>query len=156
MNFWKAAVLSFHFGMNCWYSTFRDLLSRRLAHYQHFLGFYLSVKPHVGSASHNVLPMKPLIPGWPGYWPLFLLFVSSPSGRYLMELVERHGQQRWSLIATYLTGRIGKQCRERWHNHLRPDIKVLQIILLSYNSPCRARQSLLLSERSGPSYIHRF
>jgi hypothetical protein len=41
-----------------------------------------------------------------------------------MELVERHGQQRWSLIATYLTGRIGKQCRERWHNHLRPDIKV--------------------------------
>ncbi|CAM6083181.1 unnamed protein product [Calypogeia fissa] len=43
--------------------------------------------------------------------------------RYLMELVERHGQQRWSLIATYLTGRIGKQCRERWHNHLRPDIK---------------------------------
>lgn len=44
--------------------------------------------------------------------------------RFLMELVERHGQQRWSLIATYLTGRIGKQCRERWHNHLRPDIKV--------------------------------
>ncbi|KAL3690614.1 hypothetical protein R1sor_016923 [Riccia sorocarpa] len=43
--------------------------------------------------------------------------------RYLMELVERHGQQRWSLIATYLKGRIGKQCRERWHNHLRPDIK---------------------------------
>jgi myb proto-oncogene protein len=24
-----------------------------------------------------------------------------------------------------LPGRIGKQCRERWHNHLRPDIKVL-------------------------------
>jgi len=44
-----------------------------------------------------------------------------------MELVERHGQQRWSLIATYLTGRIGKQCRERWHNHLRPDIKVCTI-----------------------------
>ncbi|BBM98918.1 protein MpR2R3-MYB1 [Marchantia polymorpha subsp. ruderalis] len=43
--------------------------------------------------------------------------------RYLMELVERHGHQRWSLIATYLKGRIGKQCRERWHNHLRPDIK---------------------------------
>ncbi|KAL5991529.1 hypothetical protein ACLOJK_012438 [Asimina triloba] len=26
-------------------------------------------------------------------------------------------------IAQKLTGRIGKQCRERWHNHLRPDIK---------------------------------
>jgi hypothetical protein len=22
-----------------------------------------------------------------------------------------------------LEGRIGKQCRERWHNHLNPDIK---------------------------------
>jgi hypothetical protein len=42
-----------------------------------------------------------------------------------MELVERHGQQCWSLIATFLTGRIGKQCRERWHNHLRPHIKVI-------------------------------
>ena len=29
---------------------------------------------------------------------------------------------RWSLIATALPGRNGKQCRERWHNHLKPDI----------------------------------
>ncbi|KAG0586760.1 hypothetical protein KC19_2G115000 [Ceratodon purpureus] len=43
--------------------------------------------------------------------------------RYLMELVKKHGQQRWTVIADYLHGRIGKQCRERWHNHLRPDIK---------------------------------
>lgn len=40
-----------------------------------------------------------------------------------MELVKKHGQQRWTVIADYLPGRIGKQCRERWHNHLRPDIK---------------------------------
>lgn len=44
--------------------------------------------------------------------------------RHLMELVKKHGQQRWTVIADYLQGRIGKQCRERWHNHLRPDIKV--------------------------------
>ena len=25
-------------------------------------------------------------------------------------------------IANHLPGRIGKQCRERWHNHLNPDI----------------------------------
>lgn len=31
--------------------------------------------------------------------------------------------RRWSHIAQLLTGRIGKQCRERWHNHLRPNIK---------------------------------
>ena len=28
----------------------------------------------------------------------------------------------WRRIATLVPGRIGKQCRERWHNHLRPDI----------------------------------
>ncbi|XP_002992026.2 myb-related protein B [Selaginella moellendorffii] len=43
--------------------------------------------------------------------------------RFLGELVAKHGCQKWSLIATYLPGRIGKQCRERWHNHLKPDIK---------------------------------
>ena len=26
------------------------------------------------------------------------------------------------MIASHLPGRIGKQCRERWHNHLNPDI----------------------------------
>ncbi|CAK9193638.1 unnamed protein product [Sphagnum troendelagicum] len=43
---------------------------------------------------------------------------------YLMELVERHGQQCWYLIATFLTGRICKQCRKRSYNHLRLNIKV--------------------------------
>lgn len=28
----------------------------------------------------------------------------------------------WSLIARQLRGRLGKQCRERWYNHLNPDI----------------------------------
>lgn len=39
--------------------------------------------------------------------------------------MEKHGIRKWSQIAQMLKGRIGKQCRERWHNHLRPDIKVL-------------------------------
>ena len=34
-----------------------------------------------------------------------------------------HGAKKWSMIAGHLPGRIGKQCRERWHNHLNPDIK---------------------------------
>ena len=29
---------------------------------------------------------------------------------------------RWSAISLALPGRNGKQCRERWHNHLKPDI----------------------------------
>ncbi|XP_073298532.1 uncharacterized protein [Primulina huaijiensis] len=41
----------------------------------------------------------------------------------LIQLVEKYGVRKWSQIAQVLKGRIGKQCRERWHNHLRPDIK---------------------------------
>ncbi|KAI5054907.1 hypothetical protein GOP47_0030052 [Adiantum capillus-veneris] len=43
--------------------------------------------------------------------------------RRLSQLVEKHGQQHWSRIAMDLPGRKGKQCRERYQNHLRPDIK---------------------------------
>jgi len=30
---------------------------------------------------------------------------------------------RWAAIAQQLPGRIAKQCRERWHNHLNPEIR---------------------------------
>uniref|UniRef100_A0A2N9HYE6 Uncharacterized protein n=1 Tax=Fagus sylvatica TaxID=28930 RepID=A0A2N9HYE6_FAGSY len=43
--------------------------------------------------------------------------------RLLVQLVDRIGIKKWSQIAKLLTGRVGKQCRERWHNHLRPDIR---------------------------------
>ncbi|KAF8037572.1 hypothetical protein BT93_B0453 [Corymbia citriodora subsp. variegata] len=41
----------------------------------------------------------------------------------LITLVNKHGPKKWSQISRMLRGRCGKQCRERWHNHLRPDIK---------------------------------
>lgn len=41
----------------------------------------------------------------------------------LKSLVQVYGPKNWSLIAKHFEGRIGKQCRERWHNHLNPDIK---------------------------------
>jgi len=41
----------------------------------------------------------------------------------VMEMVQKYGAKNWSAIAQHLPGRIGKQCRERWHNHLNPDIK---------------------------------
>lgn len=41
----------------------------------------------------------------------------------IIELVAKYGAKKWSLIASELQGRIGKQCRERWHNHLNPNIK---------------------------------
>ncbi|CAM9187554.1 unnamed protein product [Ectocarpus sp. 8 AP-2014] len=30
---------------------------------------------------------------------------------------------KWSKIASYIPGRMGKQCRERWFNHLSPTLK---------------------------------
>eukprot|EP01083_Nonionella_stella_P154054 495886_1 len=42
--------------------------------------------------------------------------------RYVIELVQKYGPKRWYLIARHLPGRIGKHCRERWHNHLNQDI----------------------------------
>ncbi|XP_076341584.1 transcriptional activator Myb-like isoform X4 [Tachypleus tridentatus] len=41
----------------------------------------------------------------------------------VFELVKKYGPKKWTLIAKQLRGRIGKQCRERWHNHLNPAIK---------------------------------
>lgn len=38
-------------------------------------------------------------------------------------MVNFDGPQKWTQIANHLPGRIGKQCRERWHNHLNPVIK---------------------------------
>ena len=39
-----------------------------------------------------------------------------------MRLVLEHGPKNWSYIAKNLPGRIGKQCRERWYNHLIPTV----------------------------------
>lgn len=40
----------------------------------------------------------------------------------VVELVAKFGPKKWTVIAHQLKGRIGKQCRERWHNHLNPEI----------------------------------
>lgn len=38
----------------------------------------------------------------------------------LCGLVSRHGSEKWVAIASEMITRSGKQCRERWHNHLDP------------------------------------
>jgi hypothetical protein len=40
----------------------------------------------------------------------------------ILEFVQKHGTKNWTKLATLLPGRIGKQCRERWINHLDPVI----------------------------------
>ena len=42
--------------------------------------------------------------------------------RKVIELVAKPGAKKWTFIAQQLSGRIGKQCRERWHKHLNPVI----------------------------------
>ena len=49
--------------------------------------------------------------------------------RTLKEMVKRHGQKKWAVVAQALPGRIGKQCRERYTNHLHPNIKVSSLDL---------------------------
>ena len=47
----------------------------------------------------------------------------------MMGLVKRHGHKRWAQVSEDMKGnfgensRSGKQCRERWHNHLNPKVK---------------------------------
>ncbi|BGP42123.1 hypothetical protein JCM10449v2_006125 [Rhodotorula kratochvilovae] len=41
----------------------------------------------------------------------------------LRELVEELGSEKWVVISSQMGSRTGKQCRERWHNHLDPSIK---------------------------------
>lgn len=40
-----------------------------------------------------------------------------------MDLIDQYGVNNWAKVAEMLTERSGKQCRERWHNHLNPEIK---------------------------------
>ena len=51
-------------------------------------------------------------------------FVKGPWTReeddMLVQMVQAYGTKRWSLVASNLKGRTGKQCRERWTNQLNP------------------------------------
>ena len=40
----------------------------------------------------------------------------------LKSKVAQFGTQNWVIIARFLTDRLGRQCRERWHNVLDPSI----------------------------------
>ncbi|XP_010435898.2 PREDICTED: transcription factor MYB98-like [Camelina sativa] len=41
----------------------------------------------------------------------------------LKKIVKEVEPNKWTKIAKKLKGRTGKQCKERWENHLHPDIK---------------------------------
>ncbi|GAB5371014.1 hypothetical protein AAMO2058_001542600 [Amorphochlora amoebiformis] len=73
--------------------------------------------PAIGPHDHPpALPVPPGKQGGKRSW-------KKQEDDLLKALVAKHGPRRWSVIAQHLPGRIGKQCRERWHNHLNPHVK---------------------------------
>lgn len=48
---------------------------------------------------------------------------TSAEDEVLKKLIEEHGARHWSNLAQHIPGRLGKQCRERWFNHLCPDVR---------------------------------
>jgi len=47
---------------------------------------------------------------------------TSEEDQLMRGLVAQHGLKKWSVIAQHIPGRLGKQCRERWFNHVDPAI----------------------------------
>ena len=43
--------------------------------------------------------------------------------RKILTWVAQTGPRKWSILENQMPGRIAKQCRERWCNHLNPNIK---------------------------------
>jgi hypothetical protein len=42
--------------------------------------------------------------------------------RILEDKVAEHGTGNWTVIASFISGRTGKQCRERWVNQFEPSL----------------------------------
>lgn len=47
---------------------------------------------------------------------------TSEEDALLSSVVEKYGAQKWDKIATFVPGRNGKQCRERWLSTLAPNL----------------------------------
>jgi len=54
---------------------------------------------------------------------IFLETWTEQEDKKILKLIKKFGPAKWAQIARHMKGRIGKQCRERWHNHLKPNIK---------------------------------
>ena len=63
----------------------------------------------------ELIPSTPKIKGKKNPW-------SKEEDEILVHQIKMFGARKWSDIAEALLGRTGKQCRERWHNHLKVGI----------------------------------
>ncbi len=51
---------------------------------------------------------------------------SEEEDEMLRSLVGQFGARDWTAISENFLGRGGKQCRERWHNHLREGVNKME------------------------------
>jgi len=49
---------------------------------------------------------------------------SSEEDKQLRQLVEKYGKERWTQVAKEFPTRSAKQCRERWHQNLKPGLRL--------------------------------
>ena len=56
-----------------------------------------------------------------GYWKKHT-WTAAEDAKLLALIPEGRGKVRWSVIGESMACRSGKQCRERWHNHLSPEV----------------------------------
>ena len=67
------------------------------------------------TACGTTQPSASSIPNNKGPW-------TEQEDKKLINLVETYGAEKWSFISSHFPERIGKQCRERWFNHLCPTV----------------------------------
>jgi hypothetical protein len=60
----------------------------------------------------------------------------------LSKLVEKYGTKNWRIIASHLRGRLPKQCRERWINHLDPSIVKGRLTEIEWKAVLDAHEEL--------------
>ncbi|CAM0883625.1 unnamed protein product [Alopecurus aequalis] len=68
-------------------------------------------------------PARPAVTNGAGAMPPSRGVWTDQEDEILKKMVRELGDRKWAAIAQHLPGRIGKQCRERWTNHLRPDLR---------------------------------
>ena len=75
-----------------------------------------SASARAAAATFHILASSPATPSpkpIKGPW-------TPAEDRRLLSLVNELGAEKWVVIASRLGSRTGKQCRERWHNHVNP------------------------------------
>ena len=68
----------------------------------------------VAAPHRSVVVVKPIVHKQP---------FSEEEDSTIREFVRVNGAKNWNLVAAKLDQRTPKQCRERWHNHLDPNIQ---------------------------------